>query len=171
MLVPKARFGSAGLTTTTSGNSSSEDSLDSYIPLFIPAGGADLLRDLKQTVAESTEGFWIGAFSFQRVLLKEEQQPEGAENGEGVPADPKITFDGKPSETLSEHTDLAKAFADEIYRKPEVRRVLKVVEGKSSCPAAYVWRPSASNTCFSSPVYRPGRAESRNQAARCLARL
>ena len=163
MLVPKARFGSAGLTTTTtSSNSSSEDNLDSYIPLFIPAGGADLLRDLKQTVAESTEGFWIGAFGFQRVLLKEEQQPDGAENGEGVAADPKITFDGKPSQTLSDHADLANAFADEIYRKVEVRRVLKVVEGESRLTP--VW-PSASDSCFRSPVHRPGRAESRNQAA------
>ena len=124
ILVPKSNFGDISPSNGHIGISDSHsDNLDQYLYLSLPAGGADCIRDIKQTVAESAEGFWIGAHSFVRVQLKEEctvtEDPE-----------PKVVIDGNPSEVLADTVDLAHVFGGDVYRNHEVRRALKVVESE-----------------------------------------
>lgn len=125
--MPKARFtasssgGNAG--KAASSGSSSSDNLDDYVPLFLPATDVDVLRDIKQSVADSAEGFWIGSHSYQRVTLREEAP---AQEGD----EPKLFLEGQASETFPDSTDLATVFAGEEYKSGELRRALKAVDSE-----------------------------------------
>lgn len=121
ILVPKANF-----TRQASSASKSKDSLDDYVPLFLPATNADVLRDIKQSVADSAEGFWIGAHSYQRITLREE-----APDQEGD--EPKLFLAGEDSEVFPETADLGTVFAGDEYKSHETRRALRAVESGSSC--------------------------------------
>ena len=125
ILVPRASF-----TTQAAGAASkkSKDNLDDYVPLFLPATSADVLRDIKQSVADSAEGFWIGAHSYQRITLREE-----APENEGD--EPRLFLESQDSEIYPETADLGTVFAGEEYKSHELRRALKAVEGKSNTPA------------------------------------
>lgn len=119
ILVPKASFTSA--SSRTSSDKKDTDSLEDFVPLFLPATDVDVLRDIKQSVADSAEGFWIGAHSYQRVVLREEAP---AQEGD----EPKLFLDGKPSETFPDSTDLATVFGGEEYKGTNLRRALKAVQ-------------------------------------------
>jgi hypothetical protein len=120
ILIPKPNFGKS--TWAKSTVKAGQD-LDNYIPLAFPTSGTDCIRDIKQTVAESPEGFWIGSHSFRRILLKEKP---AAKEGE----EPTVIIDGEPSEVFNEALDLAHVFPEESYKNLEVRRVLIAVASK-----------------------------------------
>ena len=44
--------------------------------------------------------------------------------------EPLVVIEGEPSEILDVNVDLAKVFEDAIYKNPETRRALKVVESR-----------------------------------------
>lgn len=118
ILVPKARFTSS---SSSQQSSSSSNSLDDYVSLFLPATDVDVLRDIKQSVADSAEGFWIGSHSYQRINIREEAP---AQEGD----EPKLFLEGEASETFPDTTDLATVFAGEEYKSGELRRALKAVQ-------------------------------------------
>ena len=118
ILVPKARFGNPNSSTKFDKND-----LDNYIPLYLPSSGADILRDVRGTVADSAEGFWIGMHSFDRVMLQEKPaEKEGEE--------PTFTLTGEASEVFPDSVDLAHVFQGEAYKSHETRRALRVVNSK-----------------------------------------
>ena len=118
--MPKARFGSqCGSNTKFDKND-----LDNYIPLILPSSGADILRDVRGTVADSPEGFWIGMHSFDRVMLEEKPaEKEGEE--------PSFSITGEASEVFPDSADLAHVFSTEAYKNLETRRALRVVNSGS----------------------------------------
>lgn len=74
-------------------------------------------------MADSAEGFWIGAHSYQRITLREEApEQEGDE--------PKLFLEGQDSQIYPETADLGTVFAGEEYKSHELRRALKAVESK-----------------------------------------
>lgn len=122
ILVPKAQIGGPSSTHATKFD---RDDIDSYIPLFLPSSGADILRDVRQTVADSAEGFWLGMHSFDRVQLDEKPADKEGE-------DPTLVIaTGKPSEVFTDSTDLAKVFEGEEYRDLEMKRAVRVVPSRS----------------------------------------
>lgn len=121
LLVPRPSLSSSSKNSNTKLD---PEDVDSYYCLTLPASPHDTIRDIKQTVSESPEGFWIGAHSFQRVLLKEIPAKTEGE-------DPNFVFDGTPSEILSENIDIAHVFEDGMYEDLQVRRVLRLAESTS----------------------------------------
>ncbi len=118
--MPKARFGSQSGSNTKF----DKNDLDNYIPLFLPSSGADVLRDVRGTVADSPEGFWIGMHSFDRVMLQEKPaEKEGEE--------PTFSIVGEASEIFPDSADLAYVFSGESYKNLETRRALRVVSSRS----------------------------------------
>lgn len=112
--VPQARSGADSLP----------DSLDGYIQLFLPASNVDFLRDIKQSVADSAEGFWIGAHSFQRIPLAVEEEQSGEQ------LEPRFDLNGKASDIFPDTTDLGTIFSGEEYKDPNARRALRAVPGE-----------------------------------------
>lgn len=146
ILVPKLPFGahsndasngvagvsaSAPATSNTKSNGSGNgQDINQYVLIYVPAGPADLVRDIRQAVMESAEGCWIGAHSFQRVVLKEEQEDEAAEaQHAGAVAEAlggRISLQEESPEIVEETATLAAVFSSEQYASPQFRRALKV---------------------------------------------
>ena len=150
ILVPKSKFTEASSIKYGRDSPVEVDNisdLSQYLHLSLPAGGADCIRDIKQTIAESAEGFWIGAHSFVRILLKEDVAVKEGEV-------PKIVIDGKPSEVLDDTMDLAHVFEGDAYRNQEIQRILKVVESKHTHHIVWVTVLSNLSSFIISTIYR-----------------
>lgn len=129
ILVPKASFGSQA--SSSGATKFDRDDIDCYVALFLPSSGADILRDIRQTVADSPEGFWLGVHSFDRVKLQE--IPAEKEGNEPTLA----IVPGESSQVFSDSVDLAKVFEGDEYSDHEVRRALRVVPGRWFFPSDY----------------------------------
>lgn len=91
---------------------SKENGTPSTIAIVLPVGSRELVRDLKNVVSESAEGFWLGAFSLAR-----------ADEEEAAP--------------MGDWDEIGTAFEAEQYSDPTHPRAIKVIDGQSR-PFPYV---------------------------------
>ncbi|KAH9825328.1 clustered mitochondria-domain-containing protein [Melampsora americana] len=87
----------------------------SYLEITLTTQGSETIRDLQQSVMESTEGWWLGTFGLTTVQLDQNGQP-----------DPKSNTSAKRT-ILGEFAELSTAFADEKYQDPTLKRALEAI--------------------------------------------
>ncbi|CAH7689635.1 clustered mitochondria-domain-containing protein [Phakopsora pachyrhizi] len=89
------------------------DNKDPYVELILPVQGPETMRELQQSVVESVEGWWLGAFSLASVELDKIGRP--------------IPSNQTKSTVYGEFTEFSAAFEAEKFKDPSVKRALMAV--------------------------------------------
>ncbi|MBW0476184.1 hypothetical protein O181_015899 [Austropuccinia psidii MF-1] len=113
VFIPRPQFCPEVKLVTDLNSNGNQNHQSNYIELTLPVHGPETMRELQQSLLESTEGWWLGAVSLASVELGMDGKP-----------DPKKLSNRT---VFGDFTELATAFDGKKFQDPTIKRALLAV--------------------------------------------